>query len=126
MSSSGCTLALAICVCAAASCGGGKTERSAALTLVGDPVRGERIARSSGCPACHEIPGVREPGGKVGPALRGFAGRTYIAGSLPNTPANLTRWLMNPPQLQPQTAMPDLDLTEAQAQDVTAFLDTLD
>jgi cytochrome c1 len=41
---------------------------------------------------------------------------------IPNSPDNLTRWLMDPPSLKPGTAMPRVGLTEQQAQDITAFL----
>lgn len=61
----------------------------------------------------------------VGPPLLWFARRTFIAGELPNTPANLIRWVRNPPSVEPGTAMPVLGLDEQQARDVAAYLYTL-
>ena len=48
-----------------------------------------------------------------------------IAGELPNSPPNLVRWLLNPPSVEPGTAMPDLGLTDQQAHDIAAYLYTL-
>jgi cytochrome c1 len=44
---------------------------------------------------------------------------------LPNTPENLVRWLRDPQKLNPRTAMPDLGVTERDAQDIAAYLYTL-
>jgi cytochrome c1 len=54
-----------------------------------------------------------------------FSERTMIAGELPNTPENLVRWVENPRAVEPNTAMPDLGLTQDQAYDVAAYLYTL-
>jgi len=48
-----------------------------------------------------------------------------IAGELPNVPDNLVRWIMNPPAIEPGTAMPDLGLSKQQARDIAAYLYTL-
>ena len=63
--------------------------------------------------------------GRVAPSLDDFAHRAVIAGILPNTPANLTRWLLDPPRISPRTAMPELGLTDQEARDVAAYLYTL-
>jgi cytochrome c1 len=51
--------------------------------------------------------------------------RTFIAGALPNTTENMVRWLRDPPALDANTAMPDLGVTERDARDIAAYLDTL-
>jgi cytochrome c1 len=84
------------------------------------------VIRAAGCAACHVIPGIGQPRGVVAPPLDAFARRSFIAGIVPNTPVNLVRWVMNPPAIDPRTAMPALGLTEAEAQDVAAYLYTLD
>jgi cytochrome c2 len=48
-----------------------------------------------------------------------------IAGELPNTPANLTRWIQHPRQVEPRTAMPDLGVNATDAYDIAAYLYTL-
>ena len=86
---------------------------------------GKLLLRQFGCGSCHEIPGVAAARGKVGPPLAGVATRVYIAGVLPNTPENLVRWLRDPPAVSPQSAMPDLGVTERDARDIAAYLATL-
>lgn len=71
------------------------------------------------------IPGISGADGLVGPPVLLFGRRAVIAGQLPNTPENLVRWILDPPSIEPGTAMPDLGLTEAEARDVTAYLYTL-
>jgi cytochrome c1 len=78
------------------------------------------------CAACHTIPGVGEARGQVGPPLTGFAQRQTIAGRLPNTPANLRRFLLHPQSVQPGGAMPELNLTPRQAAALSDYLYTLD
>jgi cytochrome c1 len=63
--------------------------------------------------------------GKVGPSLDGIGRRVYIAGFLPNTPANMAAWIRDPQAIDPRTAMPDLQVTEEHARDMTAYLATL-
>jgi cytochrome c2 len=88
----------------------------------GDPERGARAMIEHGCGACHTIPGVVGARGSVGPHLEGFAGRAYVGGVLPNEPGGLVRWLVDPPAHSPETAMPDLGVTEAEARDMAAYL----
>ncbi|CAP43555.1 c-type cytochrome [Bordetella petrii] len=90
-----------------------------------DAGRGRERIAEYGCVSCHAIPGVRGPGARVGPPLRHLASRAYLAGVLPNTPANLVRWLRDPPAIAPRTAMPDMGLSEADARDIAAYLLTL-
>lgn len=91
----------------------------------GEPERGQRALRAYGCGACHMVPGVPGADGLVGPPLIKWAHRSYIAGQLPNTPANLVRWIRDPQAVEPGTAMPDLGVTEDDARDIAAYLYTL-
>lgn len=98
----------------------------AAQTVQGaDADRGAALLVLHGCGACHDIPGVAGANGSVGPPLGGFASRAYVAGVLPNEPGGLVRWIVDPPRHAPQTAMPDLGVTEAEARDMAAYLYTL-
>ena len=92
----------------------------------GNPSAGKETIRAYGCAACHDIPGVDMPGGRVGPPLGGFAKRAYIGGELPNTPENLERWVRDPHQIETHVAMPALGRTPKEARDVAAYLYTLD
>jgi cytochrome c1 len=91
-----------------------------------DPEQGEEAIRTYGCDACHIIPGVRSATATVGPPLTDWARRHYIAGSLPNTPDNLILWIQNPQEIEPATAMPNLNVTEEDARNISAYLYTLD
>lgn len=77
------------------------------------------------CGSCHEIPGIEEAVGRVGPSLRHFGSRRMIAGRLANTSANLERWLKSPQSISPGNAMPDQHLTDQQVRDVAAYLEHL-
>jgi len=87
--------------------------------------RGHQSLAGFGCGSCHEIRGVTGAHGKVGPPLDGGASRSIIAGELPNTPANMVRWIRDPVAVEPNTAMPNLQVSEATARDMVAYLYTL-
>lgn len=88
----------------------------------GDAERGHAAVLRYGCAACHTIPGVPSYGANVGPPLSSLSKRSYLAGVLPNTPGNMVRWLRDPAQVDPRTAMPSLGVTEADAADIAAYL----
>ena len=92
----------------------------------GDPERGARLIVDYGCGSCHGIPGIAGADGLVGPPLDQFSRRSYIAGALPNSAENLTRWISEPQDIEPGTAMPDLGVTTEEARDITAYLYTLE
>lgn len=99
--------------------GAEQTQRFAAL---GDPEVGETAIQQYACVTCHQIPGAVGPDTWLGPNLRQIGSRTYLAGILPNTPDNMIAWLMNPKAIAPDSAMPDLGVTEAHARDIAAYL----
>jgi len=99
-------------------------QRAASLTG-GDPHAGEEAVVRYGCGSCHTIPGLTQAHGMVGPPLGGFAGRVYVAGVLSNTPDNVMGWVKDPQGIDPQTAMPNTGVTDADARDIAAFLYTL-
>ena len=87
---------------------------------------GRLLLRQYGCGGCHHIPGVAAARGNVGPPLDHLAKRVYLAGTLPNTPENLAAWIRQPQKYDPRTAMPDMQVTEAHARDMVAYLGTLE
>jgi len=91
-----------------------------------DPGRGRLLVERVGCGACHVIPGVSWPRGRVGPSLDGFARQALVAGRFPNTAEVLPLWVRNAPSLSPGTAMPPMPLSEQDARDVAAYLFTLE
>jgi cytochrome c len=90
--------------------------------LAGDPERGRLLLRQYGCASCHTIPGVATARGNVGPPLGGVGQRTYLGGVVTNTPQNMVAWIRAPQKFDPPTAMPDLHVAEADAQDMVAYL----
>lgn len=96
-----------------------------APVVAGDIESGRLLLRQYGCGACHAIPGVATADGTVGPPLDRIARRVYLAGSLPNTPANLAQFIRDPQSAKPQTTMPDLGVGERHATDMVAYLYTL-
>ena len=96
----------------------------AAAETGGDPARGEAMFIQYGCGSCHAVKDVRTATGMVGPPLDGIALRMIIAGHLANNPQNMEKWIRDPQQVSPGTAMPDLNVGEQDARDITAFLYT--
>jgi mono/diheme cytochrome c family protein len=96
-----------------------------ALATPADPARGRHVLLQYGCLTCHEIPGVVGAAIPVGPPLDGMGLRSFIAGVLENTPQNMVRWLRAPEQFVPDGAMPNLGVSERDAQDMAAYLRTL-
>ena len=96
----------------------------AAAATGGDPSRGEAMFIHYGCGSSHGIKHVRKASGAVGPSLDGIPVRAVIAGKLGNSPANLQAWIRDPQRISPGTAMPDLNVGERDARDITAFLYT--
>ncbi len=96
-----------------------------ATVQFGDARRGKQLIEGIGCGACHVIGGIRSARGEVGPPLTGMARRSFIAGELPNNPANMVRWIQDPQAVEPNTAMPNLGIDERAARDIAAYLYTL-
>ncbi len=92
----------------------------------GDAVRGQQVFESSACIGCHTIQGTKGQG-KVGPNLTHLGSRTTIgAGTLPNTPDNLTQWIRNAPGVKPGIVMPPFpNLSDADLQALVAYLESL-
>ena len=91
----------------------------------GDPQKGKAEIVAYGCGSCHTIPGVAGADGMVGPPLLSWSRRSIIAGEVPNTPANLIRWIEMPQAIEPGTAMPNLGVKEDEARNIAAYLYTL-
>ncbi|MDB5867354.1 MAG: di-heme cytochrome c [Betaproteobacteria bacterium] len=91
----------------------------------GDDRRGRELIDRYGCGTCHVVPGTGSARGQVGPPLDGIAHRSYIGGTLPNTPDNMVLFIRQPQKVRPGSAMPDLGIPEHEARDVAAYLYTL-
>ena len=90
--------------------------------------RGRQLFVERGCVACHVVSSIPEAVGTSGPALDGFGDPSkwpLIAGVLANTPDNAKRWILDPPSFKPDTTMLNVGLSDADAEAIVAFLETL-
>jgi cytochrome c oxidase subunit 2 len=84
---------------------------------------GEKLFTAKGCIACHSLVAVNAPKGMVGPNLANVGARSYIAaGTLKNTDENLAHWIRDPQGIKKGVLMPNLGVSEAEAQALVAFL----
>jgi cytochrome c1 len=57
--------------------------------------------------------------------LTNIASRVYLAGEMTNTPDNMQKWIRHPRNVERDTAMPDVGVTDSDARDLAAYLYTL-
>jgi cytochrome c len=88
----------------------------------GDAGQGRERIVYYGCGSCHTIGGIETANGTVGPRLTHFRSDRYIAGDLPNTPANAASWIEDPKRYEPHTIMPDLGVSSEDARAIVAYL----
>ena len=104
---------------------GGRAGAQSAGPIDGDAEWGRLLMAQYQCGRCHAIPGVAGARGRLAVPLDAFGARSYIAGRIPNRPAALVRWIVDPPSLVPGTAMPNLGVSAAEAHDIAAYLGRL-
>jgi cytochrome c2 len=111
---------LLMCAAALAACS--KTPPGFEPITGGDPRAGRALLARYGCASCHKIKGIAHADSQVGPPLDEIRARGYIAGVLPHNTENLIKWIRHPREVVPNTAMPELGVTEAEARDMAAYL----
>jgi cytochrome c oxidase subunit 2 len=101
-------------------------QRDTALTPTDSLTRrGQEVFLSYSCAMCHAISGT-PAGSRIGPDLTHLASRkTIAAGTLPNTRANLTGWIVNPQVIKPGVKMPPSQLEGPDLLALVAYLETL-
>lgn len=86
---------------------------------------GRAAFESLSCVNCHTVKGTPAVG-KFGPDLTHLMSRQTIgAGVLPNTAADLRAWVNDPQQAKPGCFMPSMKLTNAELDQVVAYLQGL-
>lgn len=92
----------------------------------GNAARGLALMERYGCGSCHNAEGLPRLAPGIAPPLESLTSRAYIAGVLENKPENLVRWIVDPPAIDPLTAMPVVGVTELDARDIAAYLYSLE
>ena len=101
-------------------------QRDTALTPTDSLAQhGKEVFLASTCVMCHAISGT-PAGSRIGPDLTHLASRrTLAAGTLPNTRANLTGWIVDPQVIKPGVKMPASQLSGPDLLALVAYLETL-
>jgi cytochrome c oxidase subunit 2 len=87
--------------------------------------QGEVTFATQACAGCHTVRGTPAQG-TVGPDLTDFGERTTIgARTVPNTPQNLAKWIVDAPSMKPGVLMPPIPLSDRQIENVVAYLESL-
>ncbi|MDM0028317.1 c-type cytochrome [Variovorax sp. J31P216] len=115
-------LAVAATALVASGCDLGERAPPHAIGPEAQLERGRTLMAHYQCGSCHAIPEVAAARGQNGPPLAAFGRRSYIAGHLPNRPETLARWILDPAALVPDTPMPAMGVSPADARDMAAFL----
>lgn len=102
-----------------------QARRNAEAMTGGRVKAGERAIERHACGSCHIIPGIAAADGRVGPSMRGMSRRAVLAGRLTNEPANLAMWIRFPQRVSPGNAMPEEQMSQQDARDISAYLYTL-
>jgi cytochrome c oxidase subunit 2 len=92
-----------------------------------DPLtrRGLDVFEKTRCPTCHAIGGT-DAYATVGPNLTHLASRRDLAmGTVPNAPAHLARWIVDPQSAKPGVIMPGTPLDPADLAALVAYLGSL-
>lgn len=87
--------------------------------------RGRQLLARYHCGTCHSIPGVAASQGKFAASLEAYGRRSYIVGRVPNEPALLARWIVEPGAIVPGTLMPNMGVSHADGRDMAAYLGQL-
>jgi cytochrome c oxidase subunit II len=86
---------------------------------------GRRLFLGGACQSCHTIRGTTASG-NVGPDLTHVGGRSTLAAlTIPNTPAELSRWIDDSQSIKPGNQMPDFDYPPAQLRALAAYVGSL-
>jgi cytochrome c oxidase subunit II len=101
-------------------------RRAPALPPPGsEAATGAAVFLDQACSGCHRIRGTQATA-KVGPDLTDMGSRAMLgAGTAPNDPATLARWIRDAPALKPGVKMPPIQLSARDTRALVAYLDSL-
>lgn len=101
-------------------------QQEPAAELAGAQARqGRDVFVTQECASCHVVRGAPGTGGD-GPDLTHVATRpTLGAGAVSNTPPHLAEWVTDPHAIKAGVAMPSVELTDGELDDLLAYLGSL-
>jgi len=105
-----------------------EADFSAWVSRQAAPTSGEpdsaRIFQQQKCGDCHTVSST-DTRSLIGPPLAHITARRLLGGEIPNNPANLTRWIVDPQSIKPGNRMPNPRLSSADISLLTAYLESL-
>lgn len=93
--------------------------------------RGAKLFKDKTCPTCHLVKGLEgaesaSPSMTTGPNLTHVGSRMTIgANTLPNTPDNVAKWILDPQAIKPGAKMTKIAMSPDEAKAIAAFLTSL-
>ncbi len=96
-----------------------------------DLERGAKLFKDKTCPTCHLVKGLEgaesaSPSMTTGPNLTHVGSRmTIAANTMPNTPENLAKWILDPQGIKPGAKMTKIAMSPDEAKAIAAFLTSL-
>jgi cytochrome c oxidase subunit 2 len=86
---------------------------------------GRDVFRTQTCGNCHAIRGTPARGTYAPDLTHLMSRQTLAAGTIPNTPENLRRWVQDPQQFKPGCLMAPFALSEKELEALVGYLQTL-
>jgi len=100
-------------------------EQQMSASVAANADEGRKAFFANSCVNCHTLRGTSAQG-KFGPDLTHLMSReTLGAGAIPNTPDNLRLWVRDPQKFKVGCLMPNMQLTDKEVDQITAYLQTL-
>ena len=91
-----------------------------------DRYSGQELFIGYGCVACHHISDMLRSTSWMAPPLDHWKKRKFIVGKFPNNKAQLVKWIRKPNKMDPNTTMPNLNVSQKDAEDMADYLLSLD
>ena len=85
---------------------------------------GFRVFQQQKCGDCHAV-SPADTRALTGPPLTHIAARRLLGGEIPNTPANLARWILTPQDIKPGNRMMNTSLQAADLGALSAYMESL-
>ena len=103
-------------------------EKEDAAEPSGDDSRaqeGEKVFLKQSCVNCHRVRGVTDKATYAPDLTHLMSRETLASGVIPNTPENLRKWVHDPQKIKPGCLMPAFGLSDAEMDQIVAYLETL-